>query len=297
MDRSLVEDLGSAVSGSPLYEETRDRYLEILSPLFFPSNPLKHDIIRFFASILRVVGIEDKGWDPYAESRAILEDLNGLMQLPLPEKRFPDGLTVWRLGLTLYNHIIEMSAPYEVIANLLRFRLEEGYNPNPFFKYMTAEQRKRFKRSGLPPRQKIEIIERLGDRAGIRLDQVFSGFVRSDLRNAIAHSDFIIADDSFRCRGNSAGSSLSIPLVEVERLLTAAKAYISAFFVLEREARKTWGGCAGRAIPYDPTYKGLMEVLANMYLTSQVHHVIESTTGRRSIFLPPYGGSFSPWAC
>ena len=253
----------SVVSSSPLYEETRDRYLEILSPLFFPSDPLKHDIIRFFASLLRVVGIEDKGWDPYAESRAILEDLNALMQLKLPRRKFPDELTVWRLGLTLYNHIVEMSAPYEVLANLLRFKLEEGYSPNPFYKYMSNDQKKRFKKSGLFPRQKIEIIRNLSVKSGIRVNEIFDDFVRFDLRNAIAHADFIIADDMFRCRGSSPSSSFSISLVELDRLLTAAKAFISAFFVLEREARKTWGAFGGRAIPYDPVYKGLMEVLSD----------------------------------
>lgn len=260
---SFSVDPERKIPSSPLYEQTRDRYLEILAPLFFPSDPLTHDIVRFFSSLLRVVGMEDKGWDPYAESRAILDDLNALMQFDLPRDRFPDDFTVWRLGLTLYNHIVEMSAPYEVLANLLRFKLEEGYSPNPFFKYMNADQRKRFKRSGLYARQKIEIISKLSERAGIRVDQIFDEFVRTDLRNAIAHADFIITDDCFRCRGKSPSTSFSVPLVEIDKLLTAAKAFISAFFILEREARKTWGDRAGRAIPYDPVYKGLMEVLVD----------------------------------
>jgi len=77
--------------------------------------------------------MEGKGWDPYLESRAILEDLNSLMQLKLPKGKFPDGLATWRLGLILYNQVLEMSAPYEVLTNLLRFRLEEGYSANPFY--------------------------------------------------------------------------------------------------------------------------------------------------------------------
>ena len=70
-------------------EAIRDRYIEIMAPRFFPKDPIGHDIIRCFASLLRVVGMEDKGWDPYAESRAVLEDINSLMQIKLPEDRFP----------------------------------------------------------------------------------------------------------------------------------------------------------------------------------------------------------------
>ena len=99
-------------------EKIRSRYIPLLAPLFFPDDPARHDIIRYFASLLRIVGMEDKGWDPYVESRAVLDDLNALMQLDLPESTFPDReLTPWRLGLIFYNHILEMDAPYEVLTN------------------------------------------------------------------------------------------------------------------------------------------------------------------------------------
>jgi len=35
--------------------------------------------------LLRVLGMEDKGWDPYAESRNILNDLDRLMKVKLPD--------------------------------------------------------------------------------------------------------------------------------------------------------------------------------------------------------------------
>lgn len=262
MNRSRQDNEG-AEDVRDEYDVVRDRYLEILSPLFFPTNPFKHDIVRFFAALLRVSGMEGKGWDPYLESRAILEDLNSLLQKKLPKKRFPDGLTGWRLGLILYNQILEMSAPYEVLANLLRFRLEEGYSPNPFFKFLAPQEQKRLKRFGLYPRQKIEIIQKLADRAEVDIAAIFQDFVRFDLRNAIAHADYIISDETFRCRGGSPDKSFTIHLDELNKIITAAKAFASAFFILEFEARKTWGNQVGRAIPYDPHYKGLMEVLAD----------------------------------
>jgi len=207
--------------------------------------------------------MEDKGWDPQLESRALLDDINSLMKLELSDDSFADGLTVWRLGLLLYNHILEMSAPYEVITNLLRFRLNEGFSPNPFYKYMTDEERKRFKKNGIYPKQKIRIIKELSEKAELSIGKIFDDFVDFDLRNAISHSDFIIIGDDFRIRGAARSSSKSIPLISLDHTITAAKAFASAFFISEREMRRAWGGSAGRAIPYDPNYKALMEVLAN----------------------------------
>jgi|GEM_PF-6557407 len=51
-------------------EATRQKYIEAMAPLFLPADPVSNDIIKYFASLLRIVGMEDKGWDPYLESRA-----------------------------------------------------------------------------------------------------------------------------------------------------------------------------------------------------------------------------------
>ena len=53
-----------------IFSGHRDRYLKILEPLFLPDDPVSNDIIRYLASLLRALGMEDKGWDPYAESRS-----------------------------------------------------------------------------------------------------------------------------------------------------------------------------------------------------------------------------------
>ena len=96
-------------------EAIRKRYEDILSPIFFPEEPTKHDIKLFFSSLLRVAGMEDRGWDPFAESRAVIGDIYAIMQMQLSAERFADPeLTTWRVGLMLYSHIIEMSAAYEV---------------------------------------------------------------------------------------------------------------------------------------------------------------------------------------
>jgi hypothetical protein len=252
------------LTGEEKLDAIRDRYVAIMDPLFFPEDPISHDIIRYFASLLRIVGAEDKGWDPYAESRAILEDINSLMKIELPSERFSEPtLTIFRLGLIFYNHIVEMDATYEVLTNLLRFKLKRGYSPNPYYDFLDDKQRKRFKKSGLYPRQKIDIIKKLSDEAGIPIADIIEEFYRGDLRNAISHSDFIFTDNGFRCRNGNWTGAFLISFEELDDLITKAKAFVSAFFVLEREARATWGKRAGEVVPYDANYKGLMEVLVD----------------------------------
>lgn len=246
-------------------EAVRQKYIDALTPLFLPEDPTTNNIVNYFASLLRVVGIEDKGWDPYLESRAILEDLNSLFQTKLPKERFSDpDLTVWRLGLLMYGHIVEMDAPYEVITNLLRFRLGKGYSPNPYFDFLNKDQRKRAQRSGLYPKQKIDVIKGLSAEAGLAVGEIFDEYYNNSLRNAISHSDFIITNDEFRCRGGAGiVGAFRMPLRELNETITKSKLFIGTFFGLDELARRVWGERRGKAFPYDPVYKGIIEVLAN----------------------------------
>jgi hypothetical protein len=244
-------------------EATRQRYIDSLTVLFFPDDPVSSDIVNYFASLLRIVGMEDKGWDPYAESRAVLEDLNAIMQIDLPEKEFANReLTIWRIGLLMYSHIVEMDGPYEVLTNLLRFRLGKGYSPNPYYMFLSSGQKKGFRRSGLSPRRKIEILKELSTQSGLVIGDLFDDFYKSSLRNAISHSDYILTDEEFRCRtGTGPVGAFGISLPELDRIITSAKVFISTFFGLETAARARWARQSNRAVPYDAVYKGLMEIL------------------------------------
>jgi len=166
--------------------------------------------------------------------------------------------------LLLYSHIVEMDAPYEVLTNLLRFQLGRGYSPNPFFTLLTENEQKNYARRGISTGRKIEIIKKLSKDLGFDAGDIFDEFYDNQLRNAIAHSDYIIADDDFRCRGGLSGmKAFRIPYQELEKRLLAAKAFIAAFFQVELLARQVWGLHKRKAIPYDPHYKGLMQVLVD----------------------------------
>jgi hypothetical protein len=246
-------------------EAVREKYYQALKPLFFPELPAKHDIVNFFASLLRVVGMEDRGWDPLLESRATLEDLNTIMQMELPEEGFPSAeMTRWRMGLVMYSHMVEMDAPYEVITNLLRFHLGYGYSPNPYYQFLSKDEKKQFAKRGIYPVGKIKIIKRLSKELGVNVGDIFDEFYDPKLRNAISHSDYIITDTHFRVRnGTGAWGAYATPLEKLDETITRCKAFYSTFFGIEHAARHSFGGIAKKALPYDPHYKGLLEVLAD----------------------------------
>ena len=50
---------------------------------------------------------------------------------------------------------------------------------------------------------------------------------------------------------------------DLDERLTKAKAFIWALFYVDLAARTKWGAFKGKALPYDPHYKGLMEVLVD----------------------------------
>ena len=249
------------------YEAKKERYIEILRPLFMPDDPVSNDIVNYFASLLRIFGMEDSGWDPYAESRATFDDMNGFFEVNLPEDLFPDpNATHWRIGLVLYSHIVEMDAPYDVLTNLLRFRLDKGYNPNAFFEFLTDKERGRFGKHRILTERKIKIIEKLSTEAKLpEVGAILDDFYDNRLRNAIAHSDYILTNTDFQCRGGDRGTNaFRIPYERLDDMLVSAKAFIAAFFQVELWARQYWGLTKHRAVPYDPYYKGLMEVLVDV---------------------------------
>lgn len=247
------------------FEGLKEHYFQALKPLFLPDLPIRGDMVLFFASLLRVLGMEDGGWDPYAESRRTLIDLDHLMKIDWPTERFtePDK-SLFRLGLLMYCHVVEMDAPYEVITNLLRFRLGKGYSPNPYFDFLTENEKKNFRKQGIRTGRKIELIQALSKEAGLTVGTVFDEFYNNRLRNAVQHSDFILTDEEFRSRADLSGiKAFEISYSELNDILTKAKAFIAAYFQIEFHARDIWGGVRGKALPYDSHYKGLLECLAD----------------------------------
>jgi hypothetical protein len=239
-------------------------YADILNPLFWSDDFNQvHRMFEWACTMVRVTGMQDTGWDSYTESIAFLEDCSQLQRLQLPEDRFPNPAnTQARIALMSYSHMIEMSVPYDLLANLLRLRLGLKYSTDPL---IHLNKRKGYKVKGVKkirvvpanPIAKIEEIDKMAVQAGFpEVGAALKGIYSHTIRNAVFHSDYAIHDDSVRILS---GSYQLISFDELARLTNDAFAFHSALLLLWKRQRKLFIDFRGKILPYDDHYKGVIE--------------------------------------
>lgn len=254
--------------------KTRMRhYADILNPLFWDAQFNQcHRVFEWACTMVRATGMRDTGWDSYTESVALLEDLSALMRLDLPKERFPyPDSTQARLALIAYSHMIEMSVPYELLANLLRLKLGLKYHTDPLAHLNKLRDTKingvKTKRVvPASPSAKIKEIEEMSIRAGVpEVGSALQGIYNSTIRNAVAHSDYAIHDGSLRLLSGSVYSKsqgVNTPLISFDELgevTNEAFAFHSALLTLWNRQRKLFIDFKGKILPYDDRYKGVIE--------------------------------------
>ena len=193
-------------SATPPIKSRMRHYADILNPLFWSDDFNRVDrMFEWACTMVRVTGLKDSGWDSYTESIALLDDLTQLMALELPGDRFPNPAnTQARLAVIAYSHMIEMSVPYELLANLLRLRLGVKYSIQPLAHLnkirdtkVNGVATKRVVHAS--PIAKIKEIDKLATKAGIpQVGEALKGIYNSTIRNAVYHSDYAIHNGSFR---------------------------------------------------------------------------------------------------
>jgi hypothetical protein len=169
----------------------REDFLKLLTPtidsLFAKAR--SGDGLSFVFSVLGISsGMEDAGWQPVWETQALLSDMAGLIQGPLTED------AKLRLALLLYCHILEASFHYHCIYNLL---LTIDGQPPKIFNFLNKYK------NGVPPsfQTKISEIEALAEKHGqTGIKAVFREIIRTDIRNAFFHSDYILYNGELRLK-------------------------------------------------------------------------------------------------
>jgi hypothetical protein len=252
--------------------ERQKHYANILNDLFDPTPHMNSiRIFEFVCALVRAGGLELGGFDPWYESKAIIDDMRNLSHLDLPGERFPEPLkTRIRLALLAYCTLTEMDLPYVIIANLLRLRNGEKYHLEPFhdLAHERPPKKGRVFRKVIPPTpsQKIKRISELAKKANMEgVSTALGENYDPVLRNAVYHSDYVLHDDSLIIRKDSRLSKNEgyytprIGLEELDEVIMNAFACFSALFSLYERCRRSFGDFQCAFLPYDGHYKGVLQ--------------------------------------
>lgn len=208
------------------------KYAQMCSSLFerLFERALKTSGFNYLCTILRVEGMTSGHWDAFAEAEDAAKQYGQLLELV---EQSGNTKHLIRLRLLLYCHLTEMSAPYDVLANLFRCCQGKGYHANPFYSLEEA----RGKRSSLTrhrllsPMKKIDELQNLAEACGEEaLHAVIKEFYSDEIRNAFYHSDYAISDAEFHIvEGGSLGRKV-IPLSALMDTLGRCLTFYSVWF-------------------------------------------------------------------
>ncbi|MCC5467641.1 hypothetical protein [Pelosinus baikalensis] len=159
-------------------------------------------------------GMQDVGWSTADDALHAYKEYIELI------KKIPDGTPIKiRVMLAFYNHVSEGSGFYEIPKKLLLTIGGEGNNLVPFQKLV-----KKHKTTGLmiAPNANKVMADMIGHAAELGLNnlaEIIRDAFNPDVRNAVAHADYIIAPDGLRLRRRNGGQPQIIPWTELILIL------------------------------------------------------------------------------
>ncbi len=228
-------------------------------------------LFELVCALVRSGGVQGPGWDPWYESQAVIDDLQNLAGLELPAERFPDAeRTRVRLALLSYCHVTEMDLSYVILANLLRLRLGQKYDINPFadLAKLVGKKKAGFLQKMKPPspRQKINRITELAEQAKMpKIGEALAEIYDNIIRNAVYHSDYVLHERNMHLLKDHHFSKKKLHCTQVvefdelDELITNAFAFYTALFSLYERCRRSFTDFKHAFMPYDVHYKGVME--------------------------------------
>lgn len=240
----------------PQIDEYTREYLSYFDQLF--NRAARTSGFQFVCALLRVEGIKSGYWDAFVEAEDAANDFSNLLRETNTKRQQKRAM---RLGLFLYCHLTEMSAPFEVMANFLRIIQGKQYSMVPFA-HLTERPKSLFAKRHLPsPAKKIGHLRELAVTCGEeKLVQAIDEFFNSSVRNAFYHSDYTISEDEFRiAEGGELGKQV-LKLGDISTMLTKRFAFYSAFFITYNTARK--GLVDGKKFIRWPNYE-VLELLSD----------------------------------
>lgn len=194
------------------------------------------DPFQTLCALIRVGGSTDANWDPFEESERALADFEWMIDRAQEER---GEVTALRIALLSYCQAVEMSAPHELLANLLRIRDGQECHVRPFLHVTKKHSLIKW----VPPSASTKFNELRQKAKSVGeepLADFIEGFYNSDIRNAFSHSDYIITDEDFRW--TETGVARRMSLDELYELLNRCFCFYRAFFPVHEKALTELGG-------------------------------------------------------
>lgn len=244
----------------PALDEYTHEYIEYLENLFTRAGNAGG--FDYLCTILRVEGITSENWDAFVEAEEASRDISEILRKGYGKKMIKRKT---RLGLFLYCHLTEMSAPYEILANLMRCCQNKSYKFYPFSDLVQIIKNKNnpfhTKRKLPSPIKKIKNLKELASACGEeKIGKIFDSFFRNNIRNAFYHSDYTLTNKEFRIIEGSDLGKETITLEELSEYLARCFAFYSAFFIVYNRVRKSLA--SGKKYYRWPNYE-VLELLSN----------------------------------
>lgn len=165
-------------------------------------------------------GAQDAGWSTVDTAHEVFSELQDLGTKGRPLTR-PE----LRQALCLYAQLSEAGGVYEGLLNVLRVAQLEAYNLWPFSSLVRV---RKSPRAVIGPNANA-MFRRLAEVATatgmVGLAGLLEASFRDDIRNAIAHADYVLVPDGLRIRRRNGGQPLTVSMAEITTALQTASYY------------------------------------------------------------------------
>ena len=151
-------------------------------------------------------GMQDSGWNTAEEAADAYAQYGALL-----DKLAQDDVVRVRVVLALYLHTAECSGFYEVPKKMLLTSEGKG---NSYLPFQNLVKKNRKTGEAIASNANAIMKDLMGHSwllGFYELSEVFKEAFDADVRNAIAHADYIIAKDGFRVRKRNGGQVRVIP--------------------------------------------------------------------------------------
>ena len=207
------------------YIQKVQNYTDILYDLYMKA--LKLNSFEVLCTLLRVDASEDMDWEFYEDSRLAFEEGEGLENIQTNDKHRESAN---RGELTLYSHRLEMMAPHEMLANILRAVLHKDYLIKPFGCLGRPTSGLAFSWVGPTALEKLNALKRQAMETGeMKLSECIDQFFDENLSSAISSSNYEIDGEYFKWIENGIAKQKS--KASVDEIVSSCLAFYTAFLV------------------------------------------------------------------